>query len=296
MDIYDTICKRIEGFMKRDELLKEHTYIRIGGPADILVIPENVEDLRWLVAFLKKKKVRCFVMGNGTNLIFSDKGFRGVVIKTNKCFNEIRVAENKIFAGSGVDLMNLILKSAESGLSCLEPLAGIPGTVGGAIWMNAGAFEKEIKDCIEEVHYIDRNGEDKEEKMGFSYRESAFKKGDIIIGANFIFQRRERPVIVKEIEEIKRKREEKQPLDFPSAGSVFKNPDNKFAGEIIERFGMKTMRVGDAEVSSKHGNFIINRGNATSCDVRRLIQKIRDKIRKEEGIEFELEVEFVDEK
>ncbi|TET79421.1 MAG: UDP-N-acetylmuramate dehydrogenase [Candidatus Cloacimonadota bacterium] len=296
MPIYDGIKKRIKGVVKKDEMLKEYTYIRIGGPADVLVIPESSEDLRWLTTFLEKKGIRFFIMGNGTNLVFSDKGFRGVVIKTNRCFNEIKVFGNRIFAGSGVDLIKLILKSAECGLSCLETLSGIPGTVGGAVWMNAGAFGKEIKDCIERIHYIDSGGDEKEREMDFSYRESPFQKGDIIVGARFYFEKKERVEIVREIEEVKKKREEKQPLDFASAGSVFKNPKNRFAGEIIERLGMKKMSVGDAEISSKHANFIINKRSATSDDVKRLVEKVRDRVRKEEGIELELEVEFVEEK
>lgn len=296
MPIYDGIKKRIKGVVKKDEMLKEYTYIRIGGPADVLVIPESSEDLRWLTTFLEKKGIRFFIMGNGTNLVFSDKGFRGVVIKTNRCFNEIKVFGNRIFAGSGVDLIKLIMKSVECGLSCLETLSGIPGTVGGAVWMNAGAFGKEIKDCIERIHYIDSGGDEKEREMDFSYRESPFKKGDIIVGARFYFEKKERVEIVREIEEVKRKREEKQPLDFASAGSVFKNPKNRFAGEIIDRLGMKKMSEGDAEISSKHANFIINKRSATSDDVKRLVEKVRDRVRKEEGIELELEVEFVEEK
>ena len=296
MPIYNAIRKGISGVVKKDEMLKDYTFIRIGGPADILVIPENPEDFRWVIDFVKGKGIKCFIMGNGTNLIFSDRGFRGVVMKTNDCFDEIKFFENKIFAGSGLNLMDVIIKSTELGLSCLESLAGIPGTVGGAVWMNAGAFGKEIKDCAIRVHYMDSNGAEKVEEIDFSYRKSPFAKGDVITGALFSFRRKERSLIMNEIEEIKRKRREKQPLDTASAGSVFKNPDNGFAGEIIERLGMKNMSVGDAGISSKHANFIINRGNATSADVKDLIEKVRERVRSEEGIELELEVEFVEEK
>ncbi|TES92699.1 MAG: UDP-N-acetylmuramate dehydrogenase [Candidatus Cloacimonadota bacterium] len=296
MVIFDTIKKRIKGFVKRDEMLNEYTSIRIGGPADILVIPDNVEDFKWLIGFVRKREVRYFIMGNGTNLIFSDKGFRGVVIKTNRCFNEMKIFDDRIFAMSGIDLLKLILKSVENGLSSLEPLIGIPGTVGGAIWMNAGAFGKEVKDCIEKVYFIDRYGEEKEAEMNFSYRKSPFNRGDIITGALFTFEKKDRLEIMKEMEEVKRRREENQPLGFASAGSVFKNPANGYAGEIIDRLGMKRMSIGDAEVSAKHGNFIINRRDATCHDVKRLIEKIRDRVKKEEGVELELEVEFVKEK
>lgn len=296
MIIFDTIKKRIKGFVKMDEMLNEYTSIRIGGPADILVIPDNVEDFKWLIGFVRKREARYFIIGNGTNLIFSDRGFRGVVIKTNRCFNEMKIFDDRIFAMSGIDLLKLILKSVENGLSSLESLIGIPGTVGGAIWMNAGAFGKEIKDCIEKVYFIDRRGEEKEAEMNFSYRENPFNRGDIITGALFTFEKKDRLEIMKEIEEVKRRREENQPLDFASAGSVFKNPANGYAGEIIDRLGMKKMSIGGAEVSAKHGNFIINRGDATSRDVKRLIEKIRDRVKKEEGVELELEVEFVKEK
>lgn len=296
MVIYDTIKKRIKGFVKKEEMLKYYTSVRIGGPADILAIPENPEDLKWLIVFLREKGIRSFIMGNGTNLIFSDRGFRGVVIKTNRCFNKVKVFENSIFSGSGIDLIELVLKSAEYGLSCLEPLTGIPGSIGGAIWMNAGAFDKEIKDCIERVQYINSNGNEKEEKVDFTYRGSPFKKGDIITGALFTFKKREKSEIMREIEVIRRRREKKQPLEFASAGSIFKNPNGGYAGEIIDRLGLKGMSVGDAEVSTKHANFIINRGKARADDVKRLIEIVRDKARKEKGVELELEVEFVNEK
>jgi len=296
MLIYDAIKKGMKGVIKRDAMLKDYTYISIGGPVDILTIPEGVEDFKWLMTFIRKEGFRYFILGNGTNLIFSDKGFRGIVVKMNRCFQGMKVYDKEIFAGSGVDLSKLILTSAEDALSGLELLSGIPGTVGGAIWMNAGAFGREIKDCVKSVHYMNKNGEEKEGEIEFSYRKSPFRKGDIITGALFGFEKRDKRQIMEEIERIKRKRMEKQPLEFASAGSVFKNPSNSSAGEIIDRLGMKGMRIGDAELSTKHANFIINRGNATSNDVKSIVEKIKEKVRKEEGIELELEVEFVEEK
>lgn len=295
MSIYDEIKQKISGEVMNDVLLRNHTYMRTGGPADIVVFPKNTKDVLWLIKYLKRNEIRYFVMGNGTNLIFSDRGFRGVIIKTNACFDEMKIDTNRIFAGSGVDLMAVILKAAESGLSCIEKLAGIPGTVGGAVWMNAGAFGKEIQDCVDQIHYIDRDGNEKVGEIDFSYRGSTLRRGDVIVGAHFAFTRRDRSEILTEIDEVQRRREEKQPLDLPSAGSVFKNPANKFAGEIIDRLGMKEMRIGDAEVSVKHANFIVNRGNASSDDIKRLVEKIGEKVRREEGIELELEVEFVSE-
>jgi UDP-N-acetylmuramate dehydrogenase len=293
MAIFDTLSKRIHGVVKRDEPLKPHTYMRIGGQADLLVIPENTEELRWVLSFARKQGLRYFIMGNGTNLIFDDRGYRGLVIKTGTCLNQVQVSGESIFAGSGVNLMDLILASANAGLSCLEQLAGIPGTVGGAIWMNAGAFGKEIQDCITDVHYLDREGNEKAGAVTFDYRESLFEKGDVILGAHFSFEKREKDEILTEIEEIQKKRAERQPLEFPSAGSVFKNPPDRFAGAIIDQLGMKGMRIGDAEISAKHANFIINRGNASCEDVRQLIHDVREHVLREEGIDLELEVEFV---
>ncbi len=296
MRIYEEIAKNMKGTLLKDAPIRAYTYMKIGGPADMLAIPDGYEDLLWLVSFLKKRAIRYFIMGNGTNLLFSDNGFRGVVIKTNDCFNGLVVSQETIFAGSGVDLMTLIVKSALSGFSCLEKLAGIPGTVGGAVWMNAGAFGKEIKDCIKQVRYLDIQGSERTERINFSYRQSPFEKGDIIIGALFIFKRGEQAEIEREIEAVKRSRKEKQPLDYPSAGSVFRNPDGQYAGEIIDRLGMKQMRIGDAEISEKHANFIINRGNASCDDVKQLIHRVMDRVKRAEGIDLELEVEFVPEK
>jgi UDP-N-acetylmuramate dehydrogenase len=293
MNISDAIAERIRGSVQRDVPLRDYTYMRVGGPADMLVVPERVKDLRWLLSFARERGARYFVMGNGTNLIFDDEGYRGIVIKTNACFSELQVRGESIFAGSGVDLMDLIRTAAEKGLSCLEQLAGIPGTVGGAIWMNAGAFEKEIQDCIDDVHYFDSEGNEKAGVVEFSYRESPFKKGDVIVGAHFSFTRRESNGILAEIEEIQRKRAARQPLEFPSAGSVFKNPPDRFAGEIIDRLGMKGMKIGDAQVSEKHANFIVNRGEATCDDIRKLIDEVRSRVLRDEGIALELEVEFV---
>jgi UDP-N-acetylmuramate dehydrogenase len=295
MSIYKVITQKITGEVRREESLKKHTYMRVGGPADFIVFPKSSREVLWLIRFLRQNEIRYFVMGNGTNLIFNDKGFRGVIIKTSACFAEMKIESNRIFAGSGVDLMTVVLKAAESGLSCIEKLAGIPGTVGGAVWMNAGAFGKEIQDCVEQVHYIDREGKERIGEIDFSYRGSGFKKGDVIVGAHFAFVRRDRSEIATEIDEVQKRREEKQPLDLPSAGSVFRNPANRFAGEIIDRLGMKGMRVGDAEVSMKHANFIVNRGNASADDVRRLVERIVERVRKEEGVELNLEVEFVPE-
>ncbi len=295
MPIYEKIRKNLKGVALKNEMLKNHTSIKIGGPAQVFVAPDNSLELKWLVNFLKEKDVKYFIMGNGTNIIFDDRGYRGVVITTRKCFDEIKIEDDLIRVGSGIDLLKLILKSAEYGLSCLENLAGIPGTVGGAVWMNAGAFETEVKDCINRVMYISRSGEERTERLNFSYRKSPFKKGDIVTGAEFKFERMDKSEVLERIEDVKKKREEKQPLEFLSAGSVFKNPDNAFAGEIIDRLGMRGMNVGDAEVSLKHANFIVNRNNASSSDVKRLIDKIRNKVRQAEGFELELEVEFVEE-
>lgn len=296
MPIFEVLSKKVRGVVKKDEPLEGHTYIRIGGPADILVIPETREELKWVLSFVRERGIRYFIMGNGSNLVFDDRGYRGVVIKTNAALGQLRVNAETIFSGSGVNLTDLILTSADSGLSCLEQLAGIPGTVGGAIWMNAGAFGKEIQDCITDVHYVDRDGNEKAGAVVFDYRQSPFQKGDIILGAHFSFSRRGSEEIHTEIEEIKRKRAERQPLEFPSAGSVFKNPPERFAGAIIDGLGMKGMRVGDAEVSEKHANFIVNRGQATCEEIRQLIQKVQERVMREEGIELELEVEFVEEK
>lgn len=293
MHTFDTLFKQVRGIVKKDELLKQHTYMRVGGPADILVVPENLEELRRVLSYAREHGVRYFIMGNGTNLIFDDQGYRGMVIKTYGCLNQIHMKGESAFAGSGVDLMDLILATADAGLACLEQLAGIPGTVGGAVWMNAGAFGKEIQDCVTDVHYFDREGNEKVGTIRFDYRKSPFEKGDIILGAHFAFSRRDADEIHSEIAEVQRLRAERQPLEFPSAGSVFKNPPDRFAGAIIDELGMKGMRVGDAEISEKHGNFIINRGNATCEDIKQLIHQVRDRVLKEEGIELELEVEFV---
>jgi UDP-N-acetylmuramate dehydrogenase len=298
--------------------LKEYTTFKIGGPARYFFVAKSKEDLKNAILWAKKKKLPFFILGGGSNVLFSDNGFDGLVIKLQNTQYEIR--NTKIVAEAGVPLQKLVLELARRGLSGLENLAGIPGTLGGAIWGNAGAFGREIGNLVEEVKVLDVGSSKLEVKKlknkgcKFGYRGSVFKrrKNWIILEATLKLKKGKKKEIEEKIKEILKLRKEKQPLEFPSAGSVFKNVSiekvpkeirEKFkekikngflpAGVLIEAAGLKGFQIGGAKISEKHANFIVNVGNAKASDVKELIEKIKKEVKKKFKIQLEEEIKLV---
>jgi UDP-N-acetylmuramate dehydrogenase len=302
--------------------LKEYTTFKIGGPARYFFVAKSKEDLKNAILWAKKKKLPFFILGAGSNVLFSDKGFKGLVIKIQNSNLKIQNENSKfkIICGAGVPLMKLVFKSSEIGATGLENLAGIPGTLGGAIWGNAGAFGREIGDLVEEVKVLDVGGSKLEVKKlknkdcKFGYRDSIFKKKEnwIILEATLKLEKEKKKEIEEKIKEILKLRKEKQPLEFPSAGSVFKNvPIEKVPKEIREKFkekikngflpagvlieaaGLKGFQIGGAKISEKHANFIVNIGEAKASDVKELMEKIKKEVKKKFKIQLEEEIKLV---
>lgn len=279
------------------ESMKQHTSFKIGGDADFMVFAENAEEIRAVIGVCEKHGVKYTVLGNGSNVLVSDRGIEGVVIKIAEGMSEVRIADNKILAKTGVLLSTLSRKAAEAGLSGLEFAAGIPGTLGGALFMNAGAYGGELKDVCTKVTYMNKNGEIIEipgEEAGFGYRKSIFSGGEyVILGAELILQQGNKEEIFGKMAELNARRREKQPLNLPSAGSTFKRPEGYFAGQLIEETGLKGFRVGGAEVSEKHSGFVVNVGNAAAEDVKQLIKNVQERVFERFGVMLEPEVRFI---
>lgn len=282
-----------------NEPMRAHTTFRIGGPADYFVTPENAECLGKLIRFLETEKLPYFILGNGSNLLVSDDGYRGAVICTVAGFQELRVGESTVTAGAG-QLLSKIASAADSGnLTGMEFASGIPGTLGGALIMNAGAYGGEMKDIVREVTVMTSEGEIRRfsgDEMKFGYRTSAAKEnGWIVLGATMELESGEREKIEARMNELREARTSKQPLNFPSAGSTFKRPEGHFAGKLIMDSGLAGFSVGDAQVSEKHCGFVINRGHATAEDVYILIRRIREIVYARSGVLLEPEVKFLGE-
>ncbi|MGN0438480.1 MAG: UDP-N-acetylmuramate dehydrogenase [Lachnospiraceae bacterium] len=283
-----------ESNIKLDEPMKNHTTFRIGGPADCLVTPETVEELDQVLASCKAANVPVFILGNGSNLLVSDKGIEGVVIQLFHQFNNYAVEGTVIKAQSGILLSKLGAIARQEALTGFEFAAGIPGTLGGAVVMNAGAYGGEMKDVITGVQVMDEHGnllELSNEELDFSYRHSIIsEKNYIVIGATITLERGDREKIAAKMEELSIARKTKQPLEYPSAGSTFKRPEGYFAGKLIQDANLRGYQVGDAQVSEKHCGFVINRGNATAKDVIQLIKDVQEKVSEQFGVLLEPEV------
>jgi UDP-N-acetylmuramate dehydrogenase len=276
--------------------LRAYTSFRIGGPADALVEPADVDDVRRLVVQARKANAPLFVVG-GTNLLIRDGGIRGIVVSlaTLRAIHEEPGAV--LYAEGGVGMPTLIGYAIRRSLAGLEWAAGIPGTVGGCLVMNAGTRLGEMKDAVKAVRLVTTNGNVRDlpaASIPFQYRRARLPKG-IVVGVWLQLREGLRADIAKIVKDYLHYRKETQPLAMPSAGCVFKNPPDDSAGRLLEAAGLKGLRVGDAEVSTKHGNFIVNRGNATADDVIHLIQKVRRVIRQKAGVRLELELKIVGE-
>lgn len=286
-----------------DYPLKSHTSIRIGGPADAFVSAQTEEELKNIMQWVRKRSVRHFVIGKGSNTLVLDGGFRGVVTHLGQGFNKFEKKEEQegcvlVEAQGGVPTQQLVRWCAMEGLAGLERLAGVPGTIGGNVMMNAGTHLGEIGELLEEVRLIDAKGEEKvltKGKLKFAYRESNIPPSSIVTSAVLKLKKGDREKVEKTIREVFERRGESQPVDIPNLGSVFKNPKGKKAWELIEEAGLKGVRVGQARVSERHANFIVNEGDATANDVLVLMQLIKDKVKKMFDIQLEREIKVIGE-
>ncbi len=278
----------------RNERFSHHSTMGVGGPARWMGFPDSVEGIQEMLRLATEENLPVFVMGSGSNLIVSDDGFDGVVINLSKSFKTIEHKNGKIISGSGVLLSKLIRFCLEHSLAGAEKLIGIPGTLGGAVKMNAGAFGQEISDCLVGVTVLKRCGEIiflPKEKIEFSYRQSSIL--DIIVSAEFRFHESDSDEIRKSIAEISAKRKEQQPINFRSSGCIFKNPNEKSAGWLIDQAGLKGMQIGDAQISEKHANFFINTGASTAQDLYLLMRKVREIVYEKYKISLMPEVQLI---
>ncbi|MDH3626232.1 MAG: UDP-N-acetylmuramate dehydrogenase [Acidobacteriota bacterium] len=284
------------GKLEIDRPLAPLTTLRVGGAAELLATPATIEDLAILLSWARDEAVPWKVLGNGSNLVVRDRGVRGLVIRVRRVLDTISIDGNDVIAGGGASFPALAKRSAAAGLAGLEFAAGIPGTLGGAVTMNAGWHEFEIGNHVVEVDWVDGNGRRRQvphDECGFRYRGSLFRDNDgIVVGARLKLADGDPDEIASRLERFAGSRKENQPTELPSCGSVFLKPDGDYAGRLIEEAGLKEYRIGDAEVSALHANFFVNRGAATAADVLRLVDHVETVVKEKFGVtlvrEFEL--------
>ncbi len=278
-----------------DEPMKKHTSFKIGGNTDVLFLPKNKSDVIKVINFCTENHIKYFVMGNGTNLLISDAGFRGVIIKINKKMNVVKINYEKkeIWAEAGILLSVLANRALENNFSGMEFASGIPGTLGGAICMNAGAYGREIKDIFVSAEVLYKNKIKIMEDLKFDYRKSLINKNYVVLSAKIKLNAGSYDEIKSKMEEYKIKRKNSQPLNFFSAGSTFKRPKNNFAGKLIMDAGLAGYKIGGACVSKKHCGFIINLGNATAKDVLDLSNYVKQVVYEKFGVQLEEEIKFL---
>jgi UDP-N-acetylmuramate dehydrogenase len=285
--------------VREHEPMSRHTSFRIGGPADIYAIPHSLEGLRQLLAACTQSGLPHCIVGNGSNLLVRDGGVRGVVIQIAENLSQVRREGCRIVAQSGASLARVCMFAADKGLSGLGFASGIPGTVGGAVWMNAGANGGEVGQTVEQVVAYDESGAEMiltQPQLEFSYRHSALQDRPLVVAeVTFNLCQGDCGELHEEMCAIVERRCEKQPLNLPSAGSVFKRPEGDYAGRLIESVGAKGLRVGDAQISEKHAGFIVNRGQATAAEVLELIRQVRERVQEQHGVWLETEVRVIGE-
>lgn len=289
-----------EDKVRFNEPMKNHTTIKVGGNADVLVMPSTKEDIINVLRFAKENNIPVTIIGNGSKLLVTDKGIRGIVIKISSKFSEYKIEDEYVTACAGMSMPKLSRLVMKEGLSGLEFACGIPGVLGGGIRMNAGAYGSEISSVLVRTTYIDDKLNIKtleHDEHNFSYRYSYFKDHPsfVIISAEFKLERKDISKIKEKMEQNSNSRKEKQPLEYPNAGSTFKRPDGFFVGTMIEELGLKGYRVGDAEISTKHAGFIVNRGNATAADVIAVMEYSKNKVYEKYGVKLESEIEIIGE-
>ena len=282
-----------------DEPMSRHTTFRTGGPADIYIEPASAEELKQVLAICKEEQLPYSILGNGSNLLVGDLGYRGVLVSFGKPFGQVTVEENFVRAGAGALLSYVARQALSASLTGFEFAAGIPGTIGGAMVMNAGAYGGEMKDVTEEVTVLTEEGEVKtlkREELKMGYRTSIIaEKGYLVLEAVLQLTDGDLKEIRAVMEDLKKKRISKQPLEYPSAGSTFKRPKGYFAGKLIMDAGLRGFQVGGAQVSEKHCGFVINTGDATAEDVTELIRQVAERVKAQSGVTLEPEVKLLGE-
>lgn len=286
-----------KGTVLTEEPMSRHTSFQIGGPAEIFVQPATGDEVRQAICLAKEEQIPFFVVGNGSNLLVSDDGFRGMIVQIGRNLQEISVEDNVIYAQAGALLSRVARTALEHGLTGMEFAAGIPGSLGGAVAMNAGAYGGEMKDILTDAEVLTPDGEIKIlslEELDLSYRHSCiFDEDYIVLSVHLQLEQGDTTVIRNRMDELARARREKQPLEYPSAGSTFKRPAGYFAGALIQDAGLKGYTVGGAQVSEKHSGFVINRGGATAEEVLFLIKQVQKKVKSRFGVTMEPEVRMV---
>lgn len=280
------------------EPMSKHTTFRVGGPADYYVMPRT-EQAAEVLSLCHKEQVSCHIVGNGSNLLVGDGGIRGVVLALSKQAAQVQIQGNCLIAKAGALLSQAASAAYKAGLGGMEFAAGIPGSVGGAVVMNAGAYGGELKDVLAQAVVLTKEGNQqtlKNSELELSYRHSCIPEREfVVLEAEFHLQPKQQEEIWTLMEELKKRRIEKQPLEYPSAGSTFKRPEGNFAGKLIMEAGLAGVSVGGAQVSEKHCGFIVNQGHATAADIRGLIQLVQKKVFEHSGIELETEVKYMGE-
>ena len=280
--------------IKIEEPMSSHTTFRVGGPAELFVMPGTFDEVRGTVEFCRKNRVPYYIVGNGSNLLVSDEGYQGVIIQLGKELGEIRIKGDSVTAQAGARLSVIANQAMEADLTGFEFASGIPGTLGGACVMNAGAYGGEMRDVLTEITALTPEGDIvriAKELMELGYRTSIVaRKGYIVLEARMQLKKGDRQEIRAKMEELKEKRVSKQPLEYPSAGSTFKRPEGYFAGKLIQDAGLRGFAVGGAQVSEKHCGFVINRGGATAKDVSELMSRVSETVEEKFGVRLEPEV------
>ena len=292
---YQKLCSIVgEEQVLTEEPMKKHTTFRIGGPADFLVLPQTLQEIAEVTALCRKEGQPWYVIGNGSNLLVGDKGVRGVVIQLLRNFNEIEVRGEEIHVQAGAVNAAVARQALDAGLTGFEFAAGIPGTTGGAVVMNAGAYGGEMKDILKEVTVLDEDGRVRTlaaEELELGYRTSIIaRKGYIVLDICMKLEKGDPEAIRTRMDELREKRVTKQPLEYPSAGSTFKRPEGYFAGKLIMDAGLRGFSVGGAQISEKHCGFVINKGNATAEDVVNLMEETKKIVMEKFGVVLEPEV------
>lgn len=300
MNLYSELCSITgdENVLK-DELMSAHTTFRIGGPADFFVMPSSVDEIKKVISLCVEQKVPYYIIGNGSNLLVGDRGYRGVIIQVYRNMRDVRIEGETVIAQAGALLSKVAAAACEAELAGFEFASGIPGTLGGAVRMNAGAYGGEIRQVLKSATVLTKEGEVRTlsvEDMKMGYRTSIVSKMDyVVVGAELVLRKGKKEEIRARMDELKEKRVSKQPLEFGSAGSTFKRPEGYFAGKLIEDAGLRGFCVGNAQVSEKHCGFVINRGGATAGEVTELMDEIVRRVRESAGVTLEPEVKKIGE-
>jgi len=303
--ISSAVVQGLQKFVPQENILLQepmagHTTFRIGGPADCFVQLENEEQLRGIQRYLSMVEVPFFLLGNGSNLLVSDEGYRGVILQVGPKMNKVIVAGDRIIAQAGATMAQVARAAWENGLTGLEFASGIPGTIGGGVVMNAGAYGGELCQVVTMVKVVSRDGEIMEldnETMEFGYRTSTIRNsGFTVIEVTFRLESGDKDAIKAKMDDLASRRREKQPLEYPSAGSTFKRPEGHFAGQLIMEAGLRGFQIGGAKVSDKHCGFVINAGGATAKDVRAVITEVQNRVKSKFNVDLETEVIYLGEK